>query len=212
MNQADQLYLDKCEEAFLVFAGRNPVYEQTENNARRIAAELRLLRLSPTNAEHLQIVWDKLKPAPTPEPADNSVEAAARTLLLDATFPARVSEMSAEEFERACHDTAFALAVELSAPATTTRPPTRGEAVREAGITELVQRGEIKITPSAVPESSAPSRGVVNLNRAVNMPKSSTPKEFAAAVKHEKENQKFLAELAIKIETARRVKASRAKR
>jgi hypothetical protein len=209
-NQAEQqLFLDKCGEAFLIFAGRNPRYEETESNARRIAAELRALRLSPTNAEHIQLVWDKLKPATAPEPAGNSVEAAARALLLDVTFPARVREMSAEEFERATHNLAFVRAVELLEPPAD-RPATRGEVVREAGITELVQRGEIRIAPS-VPKTSA-QRGVVNLHQAGHIPKLATQSQLAAAIKHEKESRKFQEETAVKMETARRVKANRGRK
>jgi hypothetical protein len=53
MNQAEQqIYFDGCEKAFLLFAARNPAYDQSEESAKRMAAELRALGLSPLNAEH----------------------------------------------------------------------------------------------------------------------------------------------------------------
>jgi hypothetical protein len=212
MNEAQtQLFLEQSEHAFITFQQCTPEFIFSEDLARQMAEVLKLSGLDPRKPEHLSLAWSKVRTAPAPEPADNSVEAAARTMLQDTTFPARVAEMSAEEFERATHNLAFVRAVELlEPPAPTDRPTTRGEVVREAGITELVQRGEIRIAPS-VPKASA-QRGVVNLHQAGHIPKLATQSQLADAIKKQKEDRKFQEELALKMEQARRVKTSRARR
>jgi len=77
MNQTEQDYLDQCEQAFLLFCERYPDYPQTDANARQMATELRAANLSPTNAEYLAVVWQKIRPAvvqvspaPVAEPSD----------------------------------------------------------------------------------------------------------------------------------------------
>lgn len=151
MNQSEQqLFLDGAEKAFLLFVARNPAYDESEESAKRMAAELRALGLSPLNAEHLEIAWQKIRPAsaPSSESADQ-VEVEARRLVDSGEVNAdKIRGMGSEEFERACHSSAFLRAVEiLEPPAPTDRPPTRGEVVRSSGLTELVRRGEIVIAP-----------------------------------------------------------------
>jgi hypothetical protein len=211
MNEAQtQLFLEQSEHAFITFQQCTPEFIFSENLARQMAEALKLNGLDPRKPEHLSLAWQKVRPASATAP-DNSLEAAARTLLQDTTFSARVREMSAEEFERATHNLAFVRAVELlEPPAPTDRPATRGEAVREAGITELVQRGEIRIAPS-VPKTSA-QRGVVNLHQAGHIRKLATETQLAAAIRKQKEDDKFQEELALKINQAGKIKAARARR
>jgi|HubBroStandDraft_2_1064218.scaffolds.fasta_scaffold00832_2 hypothetical protein len=151
MNQAEQqIFLDKCESAFLLFVGRNPHYEQTESNARHVAAELRALGLSPTSAEHLQLVWDKLKvPAVAPsEPAD-PIEIEARRLIASGEVTAQgIADMSSEEFLRRSHNLGFVKACELLEPPAPAGPAlTRGDIALQAGIAERARLNGIVIEP-----------------------------------------------------------------
>jgi hypothetical protein len=152
MNQAEQqLYFDGCEKAFVLFEARHPEYDQSEESAKRMAAELKVLGLSPLNHEHLEIAWEKIRPATASATGSESAdptELEARRLIDSGEVTAdKVRAMSTKEFEYATHNLAFVKAVELLERPAPTRPPTRGEIVREAGLTELAHRGEIIIAP-----------------------------------------------------------------
>jgi hypothetical protein len=232
MNQAaQQLFLDKCEQAFLVFAGRHPEYEQTEINARLIATELKVLGLSPTNAEHIQIAWDKLKPAPV-EPEVSDVEKEARALINSGRITLdSINSMSNNAYELASRSAVFCRCVELLSPRREPSVLTAGDvgaAVNAANLetgnghfvtaAQKVQDLEnwtrdhfAKLSEDATQAPSAP-RGIANPGQDMPMPKSVTPKQFADAIRQERADQKFLESAEQKSARVRRVKANRAKR
>ncbi len=86
MNQTEQQYLDACENSFLLFCERYPDYPQTEASARQMATELRAANLSPTNADHLAVIWQKIRPAAAIRPPESSRDARRTRGVLEAAF------------------------------------------------------------------------------------------------------------------------------
>jgi hypothetical protein len=233
MNQAEQqLFLDKCEEAFLVFAGRNPQYEQTESNARRIATELKALGLSPTNAEHIQIAWDKLKPASAPESTD-PVELEARALIASGRVTLESIEgMSVSAYELAARSAVFGRCVEILSPKRAPSVLTAGEVGAALGqanlstdngipatVAQKVEELEAwkrkhfeSISTAPAPGQGTPQRGFTNPGRDMPLPKLTSEAQFAATIQRERADQKFLEGARDKAARVRRVKANRGNR
>jgi hypothetical protein len=237
MTATEQIeYLNACQRAFVVFASRFPDYPQTEAHAREMACELTASGLRPDNADHLAAVWERLRPrtalapASAPVPEMDDVEREARELISSGRITLEsINAMSNSQYELAARSEVFCRALSILEPRREQSILTQGELDRAAALANIsstdsgipttasqrVQDAEnwkkehfAKIAAAATPAPST-SRRVVNLHQAMHMPKSVTPKELAAAIKHQKESEKFLEETALEMDRARRVKARR---
>ena len=153
MTNEQNEYLDQCEAAFLTFVERFPDYEQSDANARLVAAGLREANLSPTSSDHLAAVWLKIRPntpapvAPEPAPADepmDPIEGEALRLIASGEVSVQgVRGMSSHELELKIRNLAFCRALELLP-----KPPpeplmTRGDHVRAAVIAERASKAKV---------------------------------------------------------------------
>jgi hypothetical protein len=166
MNQTEQDYLDQCEQAFLLFCKRYPDYPLTDANARQMATELRAANLSPTNADHLAVVWQKIhpavaqvSPAPIAEPSD-PIEAEARRMIADGLSLKAVNDMSARELENKSYSKAFCRALELLKPAPEPLR-TRGDIVVEEGRESYANKNGIVLDYDPVAAVEATRRAVI---------------------------------------------------
>jgi hypothetical protein len=163
MTNEQNEFLDRCATAFRVFQARFPDYENynSEATAERMAAELCAAKLDADNADHLAVVWQKIRPAapaPVAEPED-SLTSAARALIArfggDLAFSQLVDNLSAKELERMMRNFAFQKAIELVSPAEETRTLTRGDLVRGENVVRQTERtgGDIAAAHAAVAAS-----------------------------------------------------------
>jgi hypothetical protein len=237
MNQAEQSeYLDACQRAFLVFASRFPDYPQTEANAREMARELTASGLRPDNADHLAAVWERLRPkiAPAPQVAPEStdpVELEARELISSGRITLEsINQMSGSQYELASRSAVFCKALEILEPRREPSVLTHGELVAAAGQANLSTEKGIptttaqkieeleawkrdhfaRISTAGTPAAGAPRSGITNPGRDMPLPKLASEAQFAATIRQEREDQKFLEAARNKAARVRRVKANRA--
>jgi hypothetical protein len=115
-NEQIEAYLERCASAFRVFETRNPDYQNSEAAARLMATELGAAKLEADNADHLEYIWSKIRPAapaPVVEPADPLEAEALRLISSGEVTVEKVRALSSEEFERKSHNLAFCKALEL---------------------------------------------------------------------------------------------------
>jgi len=149
-----QNYLDACQSAFVLFTERYPDYPQTEAHARQMALELTAAGLSPTSADHLAVVWEKIRPRVKAAPAapaqvsEDAITTEARRMLSSGEVTVEsVRALRAEEFEQRSHNLAFLRALELLPKPPRTVLATRGDVVREAVIAERASKNGIVLAP-----------------------------------------------------------------
>jgi hypothetical protein len=235
MNQLEQTeYLDACQRAFIVFSQRHPEYPQTEARAREMANELTASGLRPDNADHLAVVWERLRPKtvpapqPAPEPTD-PVEVEALALISSGRISLEsINAMSNSAYELASRSAVFCKALEILEPRREPSVLTQGELATAAGQANLLTNNGVptttaeqiektealkrkhfeSISTAPAPVSSNP-RGVVNLHQAANMPKTLTSVQVAAHLKMNREDNAFIEAAAEKAGRVRRVKAHR---
>jgi hypothetical protein len=156
MTPEQEAYLDRCEQAFQIFAARNPDYPATESHARLMAAELRAADLSPDNADHLQVVWAKIRPAPKPaqatEPELHPAEAEARRAIAEGRISREsIEAMSADQLQEASSTSLiFQKAFDLLYPPQNPSPLTIGDRKRLYEESKATGRSLAELTWDAV--------------------------------------------------------------
>jgi len=151
-----QNYLDDCQSAFVLFTERYADYPQTEAHARQMALELTAAGLQPTSADHLAVVWERIRPRVDAAPAapatvsesSDPVEVEARRMLASGEVTVEsVRSLRSEEFERMSHNLAFCKALELLPKPPRHFPQTRGEIVQQHIAEERASKNGIVLAP-----------------------------------------------------------------
>ena len=217
-------YYTKLMREWLVAGGVDPAgasYQDLENAWSGIKGK----RIRPVESTAAHTIQSQ----PQAPPAEDPITVEAKRLIAEGRITVEtVNALNERQAERLSRDAVFCRAVELLFPKRSPSPLTSGEigdAVGRANletskgnavtaadkIAEMERWKEAHFAQiSAVPQrGSGAQRGIVNLHSAMHMPKLATEAQLAAAIKHEKEDRKFLEEVALKMERARRVKAHR---
>jgi hypothetical protein len=220
-------FYTKLMRSWLVAGGVDPAgatYQDLENAWRGIKGK-RIRSVESTAAHPVNPIQSQ----PQAPPAEDSITVEARDLISSGRISlATINAMSNSQYELASRSAVFCKVLEILEPRREPTPLTRGELAAAAGQANLTTDSGIPATvaqkveeleawkrrhfeniSTAQTPASGPQRGVVNLHQAGHIPKLATETQLAAAIKKQKEDQKFLEEVALKMERARRVKAHR---